>query len=377
MSDYFLADDLSGALDAAAAFHRAGRVVQVPLDPADWVGNAPGEITGLTTETRNAPPAEAAAAVIAAITRGRELGARLVYKKIDSTLRGPVAAELAAVLDALPETRLLFAPANPAVGRTVRNGVLLVHGRPVHETDFGRDPICPVRESRLRALLAELPESLVDIPDTTDAGDLDRAVTDQMTRGGPWVAVGSGALARPVAAKLAGARTAPVTAKASPTPAPGSVLFLGGSAHALNRRQAARLWSARNVPLHEFSLADSVEVFATKVATSLRERGAASVLVAPARGDSAVIRDRLTAVATAALAATGAARVFATGGETARALCVALGVRVLRFEAELEPGLAAASGTGTAGPLMFAVKPGGFGDDDTWVRAADYLARGA
>ena len=377
MSDYFLADDLSGALDAAAAFHRAGRVVRVPLDPADWVGNAPGEIIGLSTETRNLPPAAAAIAVAAAIARGRELGARLVYKKIDSTLRGPVAAELAAVLDALPETRLLFAPANPAVGRTVRDGVLLVHGRPVHETDFGRDPICPVRESRLRALLAGLPESLIDIPDTTDATELERAVTDQMTRGGPWVAVGSGALARPVATKLTSARTAPAVEKPPPTPARGSVLFLGGSAHALNRRQAARLWSTRNVPLHEFNLADSVDTFTAKVATSLRDRKAASVLVAPARGDSVVIRDRLTAAATAALAATGTARVFATGGETARALCVALGVRVLRFDAELEPGLAAASGTGTAGPLMIAVKPGGFGDDDTWVRAADYLARGA
>ena len=377
MNDYFIADDLSGALDAAAAFHRTGRVVCVPLDPADWTAAEPGEITGLSTETRNAPPAAAAIAVAAAIARGRKLGARLIYKKIDSTLRGPVAAELAAVLGALPDTRLLFAPANPAVGRTVRDGVLLVHGRPVHETDFGRDPVSPVSESRLRALLAGLPAGSIEIPDTADAADLDRAVTDQMTRGGPWVAVGSGALARPVAAKLAAGHAVKVTAMDSPAAAPGPVLFLGGSAHALNRRQAARLWSTRNVPLHEFSLADSVEVFAAKVATSLLERGAASVLVAPERGDSTLIRDRLTAVATAALAATGTARVFATGGETARSLCVALGVRSLRFEAELEPGLAAASGEGFRGPLGLAVKPGGFGDDDTWLRAADYLGRGA
>ena len=87
--------------------------------------------------------------------------------------------------------------------------------------------------------------------------------------------------------------------------------------------------------------------------------------------------DAAAADAAAALAATGTARVFATGGETARSLCVALGVRSLRFEKELEPGLAAASGTGTPGPLLFAVKPGGFGDDDTWLRAADYLGRGA
>lgn len=374
MSDYFLADDLSGALDAAAAFHRAGRVVRVPLDPADWTGTTPGEVTGLSTETRNLPPAEAAAAVAAAIARGRDLGARLIYKKIDSTLRGPVAAELAAALGALPGTRLLFAPANPAVGRTVRNGVLLVHGRPVHETDFGRDPVSPVRESRLHALLANLPASSVEIPDTIDVGDLEQSVTDQAIRGGAWIAVGSGALARPVAEKLAADGTAPVTAGASPAPPPGPVLFLGGSAHALNRRQAARLWSARSVPLHEFSLSDSIEVLAAKIATSLRDRRAASVLVAPERGNSVLIRDRLAALACAALAATGTARVFATGGDTARALCVALGVRSLRFEAELEPGLAAASGESSAGPMLFAVKPGGFGDDETWLHAHAHLS---
>ncbi|MFM9081765.1 MAG: four-carbon acid sugar kinase family protein [Opitutaceae bacterium] len=373
MSDYFLADDLSGALDAAAAFHRAGRVVRVPLDPADWVGTAPGEVTGVSTETRNLPPAEAATAVATVIARGRDLGARLVYKKIDSTLRGPVAAELEAVRRALPETRLLFAPANPAVGRTVCDGVLLVHGRPVHETDFGHDPVSPVRESRLRALLAGLPAGLIDIPDTLATADLERAVTDQMNRGGSWVAVGSGALARPVAAALAAENASQVTPIASRAPAPGPVLFLGGSAHALNRRQAARLWSARDVPLHELNLADAVEVFAAKVAASLRDRKAAAVLVAPERGNSALIRDRLTAVATEALAATGTARVFATGGETARALCVALGVRILRFDAELEPGLAAARGDGASGPFLFAVKPGGFGDDDTWLRADDHL----
>lgn len=373
MSDYFLADDLSGALDAAAAFHRAGRVVRIPLEAADWVGNAPGEITGVTTETRNASPAAAAAAVAAVITRARKLGARLVYKKIDSTLRGPVAAELAAVMDALPETRLLFAPANPAAGRTVRDGVLLVHGQPVHETDFGRDPVSPVRESRLRALLASLPASSVEIPDTFDAADLERAVTGQAARGGGWVAVGSGALARPVAARLPAGDTAGNATTARRIPARGPVLFLGGSAHALNRRQAARLWSARDVPLHELNPVDSVEVFAAKVAASLSERRAAAVLVAPDRGNSALILDRLTAVATAALAATGTARVFATGGETARALCVALGVRSLVFEAELEPGLAAASGESRGGPRLFAVKPGGFGDDDTWLRAADHL----
>ncbi|MBI4621774.1 MAG: four-carbon acid sugar kinase family protein, partial [Verrucomicrobia bacterium] len=103
MKIYFLADDLSGALDAAAAFHHAGRRVRVVLSVAEWTAADENEVVGVTTETRNAPPAVAAAAVERVLARGRAQGARLVYKKIDSTLRGPVAAELAALAAALPE----------------------------------------------------------------------------------------------------------------------------------------------------------------------------------------------------------------------------------------------------------------------------------
>lgn len=371
-SSYFIADDLSGALDAAAAFHRAGHRVVIPLAVADWTTAAPDEITGLTTETRNAQPDEAAAAVTAVIARGREFGARLVYKKIDSTLRGPVAAELTAVLGALPGTRLLFAPANPAVGRTVEDGVLLVHGRPVHETEFGRDPVSPVRESRLCELLAGLPAGALDIPDVTQATDLEKAITAQSKRGGDWVAVGSGALARPVAATLP-ALKAPRSCAPIPSPPPGPVLLLGGSAHAINRRQAARLGASQALPHHELRPEEPIAAFVTAVATSLQTHGAAIVLAPAERTESATVLDRLTAVATAAIAATATARVFATGGETARALCAALGVRQLIFEAELEPGLAVARGAGTHGPLLLAVKPGGFGNDDTWLRAWENL----
>jgi uncharacterized protein YgbK (DUF1537 family) len=298
----------------------------------------------------------------------------LVYKKIDSTLRGPVAAELRAVLAALPDTRLLFAPANPAVGRTVSGGVLLVHGRPVHETEFGRDPVSPVRESRLKALLADLPAGAVEIPDTADFNALERAVEAQRRRGGDWVAVGSGALARPVAAMLPPAAPTPGTFHRPPPP-PGPVLLLGGSAHAINRRQATRLRETKDVPTHELLPDSPVNMIVNAVATSLRTRGAAALLTGAERFDSAAVLERLTAVATAAIAATGTARVFATGGETARALCAALDVRQLAFEAELEPGLAVASGSGRNGPLLLAVKPGGFGDDDTWLRAWNHLSR--
>src|SRR5688572_939807 len=149
MSDYFLADDLSGALDAAAAFHEAGRSVIVTLSPDKLPTMPAADVVGITTETRNASAAEAAALVAAAIAQGRVRGARLLYKKIDSTLRGPVAAEVTALAAAMPHATILFCPANPRAGRTVRDGVLLVHGVPVASTEFARDPVSPVEESSI------------------------------------------------------------------------------------------------------------------------------------------------------------------------------------------------------------------------------------
>src|SRR5687767_4238023 len=102
MSDYFLADDLSGALDAAAAFHHAGRRVTIALNLHEWPMGSSDEVVGITTETRNASATTAADALRAAIAEGKARGAQLLYKKIDSTLRGQVAAELAALVAALP-----------------------------------------------------------------------------------------------------------------------------------------------------------------------------------------------------------------------------------------------------------------------------------
>lgn len=365
MSDYFLADDLSGALDAAAGFHHAGQPVTVVWTADAWRQVRTG-VVGVTTETRNAAPAIAAAVVAETIAVGRELGARLVYKKIDSTLRGPVAAELGALAHQLPGARILFAPANPRAGRTIRAGELLVHGVPVAETEFGRDPISPVKESVITRVLGEAMSSRVVIPDVFADADLDAAVAEMSDSGHAWVAVGAGALARPVAARAG-------TGKSSAnTPAPlrrGPTLMVCGSAHPRNREQAAALEREHGVTRIEFSPATPAVAIAA-ARSALASRGGAALLVAETRGDCAkIVRD--VARATAELVrSSGAQRLFITGGETAFAFCRVLGIASLAFLGEIEPGLSLSRAEPPGGAaLHLAIKPGGFGDEDTWRRA--------
>lgn len=374
MSDFFLADDLSGALDAAAAFHRAGWPVTIALSIEAWYSAASGGIVGFTTESRNASAEVAARAVTRALAHGRARGGRLLYKKIDSTLRGPVAAELAALAAALPEARILFSPANPAVGRTVRDGVLLVRGVPVGETEFARDPVSPVTESRIVTLLGAAASARVVVADAANEHDLTEAVARMTASSLPWVAVGSGALARPVAQLLSENRNSPGThcgVGAARLLAPGSCLLVCGSAHAGNRAQAAVLMRERGVPRHELSLADAAGAVARSVA-SIRAGGGASLLMEEGRGDSGRVVRTLAQATAAIVRETNVSRVFVTGGETAFAICSALGIRALEFVREIESGLSLSRAPAPVDTLL-AIKPGGFGDAHTWVRAWDAL----
>jgi len=70
-----------------------------------------------------------------------------------STLRGNIAAEFRALLDAWPEAVLVYVPAYPKLGRTVRNGELYVDGRPLAETAFAQDRLNPSPEGSIPNLL--------------------------------------------------------------------------------------------------------------------------------------------------------------------------------------------------------------------------------
>jgi uncharacterized protein YgbK (DUF1537 family) len=192
-----------------------------------------------------------------------------------------------------------------------------------------------------------------------------------VAKGGEWVAVGSGALARPVAAL--DARTPPATSAGAVRSRPaGPVLLLCGSAHAGNRAQAAALAHASGVPVVELRLSDPTVAIAAAMA-GLRTAGGASLVVEASRHDSAVVLRALVAAAVEILAATGTNRIFATGGETAFALCRQLGIAALEFGEEIEPGLVLSRAVADCGPLQIAIKPGGFGTAEAWVRAWERL----
>ncbi len=159
-----LADDLTGALETGAKFAGAGLrslvTTELTLRPAGLEDGH--EVLVIDTETRHVAPGEAAARVRLLASSARERGVGVVYKKTDSTLRGNIGSELGALLEAYPGAPVLYAPAYPAMGRTVKRGVLYVNGVPVSETAFGRDALNPVSTSFLPEALAAAPVRLME-----------------------------------------------------------------------------------------------------------------------------------------------------------------------------------------------------------------------
>jgi uncharacterized protein YgbK (DUF1537 family) len=133
-----LADDLTGAADCAIAFARRGREAAVIWGDAAIVGPDQPAVLSYDADSRNLSAEDAARRHARLLARPLEPD-RILFKKIDSTLRGQPAAETATAIAAL-KTRAgsgfgVCAPAFPATGRTTVGGRVRVNGRPLEEAE--------------------------------------------------------------------------------------------------------------------------------------------------------------------------------------------------------------------------------------------------
>ncbi|CAG9200266.1 D-threonate kinase [Paraburkholderia tropica] len=400
-----IADDLSGAADCAIGFANAGHRTLVTLDASRAMDAANGsandgadehaprdaDVIAADTDTRRLTPADAAARTAHAFEalRGAAASRRKLYKKIDSTLRGNWAAEVAA-LQARAGLAIV-APAFPATGRTVRDGALLVHGVPLAQTDTWRlehadrpadmavmlaaaglrserfdaatlhaDPRALAR--RVALIVAEGEEGaqalIVDAQSADDLRELARAT---LALDSAFFWVGSGGLARELATLDAPQAVTHASPQADIGEAPardlggsgaGPILVLVGSLSAVGERQCAVL-------RERAGLAELIVPPAVLRAGETHAHWAqwdARIGATLAAGEDLLLRigrddafdpaegARLSARLAALVAPhfTQTAGLIATGGETARAMLDAAGIGSLRLIAEIEAGVAVA-----------------------------------
>ena len=152
-----VADDLTGATDSAVQFAQDGWAARLALTVPSAGSARPASVVAVVTDARAMPGPDAQEATATAVTSLLDSGARRLFVKIDSTMRGSIPEQIAGALGAWSRKHedavAIVCSAYPAMGRTIENGHILVNGEGVHLTSVGTDPVTPVSTSDLRELL--------------------------------------------------------------------------------------------------------------------------------------------------------------------------------------------------------------------------------
>jgi D-threonate/D-erythronate kinase len=156
-----IADDLTGAAEIGAVGTRHGLSAEILT--LEGEGDSAADLVCIDTDSRSCPPAQAAERAAAAARSLRQQQSDWIYKKVDSVLRGNVIPELEAIQQEIGSTRALLVPANPGLGRTIRNGHYYIHGKPLNETEFAQDPEYPRSSARLLELLPQPQRSTIQL----------------------------------------------------------------------------------------------------------------------------------------------------------------------------------------------------------------------
>lgn len=151
-----LADDLTGANDVAAGLAGAGARVCVLFNAEGKHDSARADVWVINTDSRALSAEEAAKRTQLAVDSLLLTGGNpWIFKKIDSTLRGNVGAEIEAALLASGAGVALIVPAVPRLGRVTRCGNTYIHGALLTESEFATDPKTPINSANIAARIAQ------------------------------------------------------------------------------------------------------------------------------------------------------------------------------------------------------------------------------
>ncbi|QHM69829.1 D-threonate kinase [Mixta intestinalis] len=408
-----IADDFTGANDTGVQLAKKGAHTEVVFS-LQQKPSARADVLVVNTESR-ACDAEAAAQAVTAALANWQQPELLIYKKIDSTFRGNVGAEIEAALLASGKSLALVAAAIPGAGRTTLEGECLVNGTPLAQTEFASDPRTPIVASRIKTILAqqsalpvteitlaslhngELPALLrqyqqgtptIAVVDALTEQDLTHIATVALSLSQTPLLVGAAGLASalPVSAWLPAQQTLPV-------------LVVAGSMSEATRRQvelALRSQRAQVVELDAAQLLqadeDAIQALARQACAQLAvgqhcilrtsrnttDRHQIEALSQQFRYSRAALGERLSQrLGELTLAIIGQARIgglFLTGGDIAIAVAQALGAEGYRIQQEVAPCIPCGRFINSElDDLPVITKAGGFGSESTLCDALSFI----
>ena len=381
-----IADDLSGAADCAVSCAVQGLRTVVQLSEA--LSSDPAQVLAIDAATRSMPADRAAATVERIVAMYEPAPGRVLFKKLDSLLRGHVGAELAAMRCGQTPRVIVMAPALPAQGRTTIDGCQCLNGQrlaaahaPKMLESAGLTSahinLALVRggSRKLATRMAELAHAhdalVCDSETEADLQSIAAAVAALPQAGwdGSTIWAGSSGLARHIPEAIGIAR-AP-----GPIEEPrfrGPILVVIGSHSPIAHEQASE--AARSHGMTSVVLSPEIlrEGCGSALGGALASGNDVLAMI-ESRGETTEDPHLCSALASIVLPHVDkVGALISTGGETARAVLAMSGITALRLLREVEPGVPLSVSSG-AREMPVITKSGSFGNRATLAHCVQVL----
>jgi len=399
-----IADDFTGANDTVAQFAKIGLRALTTFNPnilSKYLDEY--RAVAISTESRADPPPIAYRKLYEIGMKIKDFNDILLYKKIDSTLRGNITEEIKGLFDSLKPDLIVFAPAYPKQGRVTINGIHYVNKIPVDQTFFAKDPRSPVKTSvipkyfedvfrdqythiyldelRTGSFIEKAGKYKVLSFDVENDNDLRTIAETLIKYGGRVVWVGSAGLAEAISSVA-------IVGKTLGKP----MILVIGTLNDVTRRQVSgfiKEFATRLIKVNVRKLLnnfdeeynrileqveDALKMEVDIIITSSYEPDQvnegyllASEMNLTLNELGKIIADKLGKAVAMLIERCGASRfggIFASGGDIAMALFKSLGIDRVEVIGEVEPGVPLLKHDG----ICIVTKAGGFGNDQTIIK---------
>ena len=164
-----IADDFTGANDTGVQFSKS-QLKTVMISNMDQISKSLESCDVLVVDSESRFDTKETAYRktfdIGKTVKGKNI--KYIYKKLDSTFRGNIGAEISGIMDSLDIRHTVLVPALPSHGRTTLDGNVYVKGILLANTETAEDPKTPVKESYIPKILSQQTDKMVAVINYTD-----------------------------------------------------------------------------------------------------------------------------------------------------------------------------------------------------------------
>jgi D-threonate/D-erythronate kinase len=344
-----IADDFTGAAELAGISLRYGLSVSVHLDNAI---DAATDVVVISTDSRSMQKAAAIYCTADAVEAIEKYEPSLVYKKIDSVLRGYVIDEIKLQMELSEKSKAFILPANPSLQRTVSNGEYFINGKRITETSFANDPEFPVSNASVKSMLQDetvqvlkyddwLPVEGIVVGEAETTADVEAwaAAIDET-----WMLVGTGDFYTALLEKKYKAQPQQKIDLQSPH------LYVCGTAFKERQQFVRSLNYCSYMPDHV------TEEWLQQTGSIIQQQGKAVIAIDESTQSALELRTSMAKAVKEIVARENIKEIFIEGGSTAAAVLEELNIKKLTPVNELSRGVVRMK----AGDLFITVKPGSY-----------------